>query len=286
MSPKTPRPPQLDVEDDELYTPKVGDWSEHKYRLLWYYADLFATSMKYKWDKRCYIDLFAGSGHARIRGTSRIVKSSSLLAVQVTDPFDCYVFCDSNSDCSVALKKRVAKLNPSAQCQFLDCDINKSYNDVISRLPPHGKSCKVLSFCFIDPFKLRDIKFKTIRNLSNLLIDYLILIPRMDPARNEKRYYAASSKIVSGYLGNEAWRDMRRRGDPALPFDLFIARALDGQMKSLGYNYGGILENVMIRSTKKNLLLYSLAFYSRRELGEKFWRVTKKMSDPQLSLFR
>jgi hypothetical protein len=108
----------------------------------------------------------------------------------------------------------------------------------------------------------------------------------MDPARNEKRYYAASSKIVSGYLGNEAWRDMRRRGDPALPFDLFIARALDGQMKSLGYNYGGILENVMIRSTKKNLLLYSLAFYSRRELGEKFWRVTKKMSDPQLSLFR
>jgi hypothetical protein len=137
----------------------------------------------------------------------------------------------------------------------------------------------------VDPFKLRDIKFETIRNLSKLFIDYLMLIPRMDPARNKEQYSAVNSRIIADYLGHESWRDLRRRGDPALPFDLFVARGLDDQMKSLGYNYGGIFENVTIRSTDKNLLLYSLAFYSRHRLGEKFWKEAKKYSDPQLSLF-
>ena len=81
MSRKNISVPDITVSDDGLYTPEIGDWADKKYRLLWHYANLFATSMKKKWDKRVFIDLFSGSGYARIRGTTRVVQTSSLLAL-------------------------------------------------------------------------------------------------------------------------------------------------------------------------------------------------------------
>jgi len=34
---------------DEYLTPDAGDWAEEKGRLVFYYSNLFATSMKDKW---------------------------------------------------------------------------------------------------------------------------------------------------------------------------------------------------------------------------------------------
>ena len=45
------------LEDDGLYTPTVGNWSDVKYRLISNYAEMFSTSMRRKWDGRVYIDL-------------------------------------------------------------------------------------------------------------------------------------------------------------------------------------------------------------------------------------
>lgn len=285
MQRKRVSPPQINVADDSLYIPDVGDWAEDKYRLLWCYLDLFATSMKAKWDARCYIDLFAGSGYARIRGTSRIVQSSSFLALQVTDPFDCYIFCDSDPRCISSLEARVSRLRPAARCFFKNRDVNSSSADIISDLPSHGPDRKVLSFCFIDPCKIKDIKFALIRDLSSRYVDFLIHIPVMDPKRSESARLREDSGVISDYLGTTSWKDARKKGDPAIPFDIFIGEVLDKQMKSLGYVHGGISASVMIRSTERNLPLYRLAFYSRHALGEKFWKSAKKYSDPQMSLF-
>src|SRR4030042_2524013 len=118
MQRKRISPPQINVVDDGLYIPDVGDWAEQKYRLLWNYADLFSTSMKNKWDERGYIDLFAGAGYARIRGTNRIVQSSSLLALQVTEPFDFYIFCDADPECISSLNERAKRTKTAARCFF------------------------------------------------------------------------------------------------------------------------------------------------------------------------
>lgn len=40
--------------DDGLLTPEVGPWSDKKYRLIQYYAEMFSTGMKHKWDCRVY----------------------------------------------------------------------------------------------------------------------------------------------------------------------------------------------------------------------------------------
>ncbi len=284
---KPPNLPELGVADDGLFTPEVGDWAEEKYRLLWCYADLFAASMKNRWDERCYIDLFAGPGYARIRGTKRIVQSSSLLALQVTNPYDCYIFCDSDPRCTSSLQMRARRLRPEARCFFLNCDVNTSSAEIISLLPSHGRTHRVLSFCFIDPCKISDIKFSTlVRDLSTRYVDFLIHVPAMDPKRTEHIHLQKDSEVISDYLGTTSWKEERKRGDPTIKFDLYIAQEIDKLMKSLRYVYGGISDSIMIRSTKRNLPLYRLVFYSRHPLGAKFWKEALKYSDPQMSLFR
>ena len=52
---------EISARPDNLYTPLVGQWSEEKYMLLANYAQVFATSMKDKWEDRVYVDLFAGA---------------------------------------------------------------------------------------------------------------------------------------------------------------------------------------------------------------------------------
>ncbi len=66
---------------------------------------------------------------------------------------------------------------------------------------------------------------------------------------------------------------------------MFIAEMYSTQMRRLGYRVGGLNESVLIRSREKNLPLYRLGFYCRRDLGERFWQETKKYSTDQQNLF-
>ena len=56
-------------------------------------------------------------------------------------------------------------------------------------------------------------------------------------------------------------------------------------MLKLKYNYSGLSDMKQIRSQDKNLPLYHLAFFSRSQLGNKFWKEAKKYSNDQLDLF-
>lgn len=74
--------------DDGYLAPEIGSWGEDKYDLVKKYAQMFATSMKKKWNTRIYIDLFSGPGRARIKRSRKIVLGSPLLAMDIQDPFD------------------------------------------------------------------------------------------------------------------------------------------------------------------------------------------------------
>lgn len=100
------------LEDDRLDTPIVGAWGEKKYRLIGVYADTFATAMKGKWGARVYIDLFAGAGRVRLRGSQRLVASSATRAMGVKDPFDRYIFCDMDNSRLEALVQRATRDYP------------------------------------------------------------------------------------------------------------------------------------------------------------------------------
>ena len=281
------RDPLDSVEDDGLPAPEVGAWAYQKYRLIYTYASLFATSMKEKWDQRVYIDLFSGSGRSRIKGSGHIVLASPMLALHVPHRFDRHIFCEENPDLLGALRQRVEALSLPADVRYVRGDVNEHVERVFAEMPPHGRDRTVLAFCFVDPFRLRNLQFATIRQLATRFVDFLVLIPTgMDPGRNVGHYLRATSKVVQEFVGLEDWRDQWRNAETSGDhFGLFLPRIFAEQMKGIGYRYGGLDESVLVRSTPKNLPLYRLGFFSRHRQGESFWRKAKKYGIAQGKLF-
>jgi three-Cys-motif partner protein len=278
--------PLVRVEDDHLSTPEVGDWSEEKYRLVAYYAKMFATAMKRRWDCRVYIDLFAGAGHARVKGTPTIVRASPLLAIGIPDKFDKYIFCEREPEHLEALKQRARQLDPNLDFSFIPGDVNRNVDQVLSAIPKPRRGFRVLSFCFVDPFGLRNLRFETIRSLASTFIDFLILIPSfMDANRNLKIYLEESDTTAEDFLGIHDWRSQWRTAESSgTEFPRFFSEAFARQMEKLGYINLGIEGMPLVRSTERNLPLYHLAFFSRNKLGADFWKQVMKYSKDQLEL--
>ena len=283
------RDPFEALDNDGLPMPRddVGPWAEEKYLLLYNYVNTFATAMKKKWDQRVYIDLFAGAGRVKMRVTGKIVRSSPLLALEINDQFDRYIFCEKKTTLIHTLKKRVSIDYSEANVQYVEGDVNKRIDQVIEYIPRPSRTNKVLGFCFVDPYKMENLHFSTVTKLANFLIDFLILIPtHMDAARNLSSYYNTDNNTVEKYLSKPNWREEWDKVQLNNPdFKMFIADSIEQQMKSLGYLYGGLPESVIVRWKLRNLKLYLLGLYCRHELGEQFWKDAKKYSGDQQNLF-
>lgn len=272
------RLPQL--ADDGLPLPEVGEWAETKYRLIESYGGMFATAMKGKWRERIYLDLFAGAGRARIRERGRIVSTSSMLALQVRDPFDRYVFCDIDGDKLAALETRARRVAPDRDYRFLLGDCNSNVSRIVDELPSRSTA---LSFCVIDPFAIRDLKFTTVAALAERRIDFLVLIPSyFDAHRNLELYLEPADRSIEEFLGDPSWRDTWK-GAGSREFGAFLVHRFGESMKRLAYLNDGPGEEVPVRN--QGTLYYHLAFFSRHELGRKFWRNAKRASNAQRELF-
>jgi len=273
------------LNDDGLITPEIGAWGEHKYRLAQGYAQVFATAMKRKWDQRIYVDLFAGSGRAKIEGTSQIILASPLRAIEIPDRFTRYIFCEKDKKKIEALRARVSRDYKDVDTRFVAGDANASVAEILGHFPAPSRSSKTLAFCFADPYSLENLKFETVRRLSSKYIDFLILIPtEMDANRNKRRYCQPDNKTLTHFFGSEAWReawkDAEMRGEP---FWGFVLKFYAEQMQKLNYLDQAAEQAELVRSLEKNLRLYRLAFFSRNALGTKFWDEVRKYANPQIS---
>ena len=241
--------------------------------------------MKKKWDHRVYVDLYAGSGRAKIKGTGRIVLTSPLRALEVPDRFDQYVFCEKDVVQIEALKARVSTNYHDANVRFVPDDVNIAIEDVLEKFPAPSKSNKVLAFCFADPFKLEDLKFQTIQRLSSRRIDFLILVPTdMDANRNKLRYSEPTSTTLDEFFGTRDWRSQWKEAEmQGEPFWGFVLKYFASQMERLNYLDHAAEQAELIRSFEKNLPLYRLAFFSRNTLAARFWRDVRKYATPQTS---
>jgi three-Cys-motif partner protein len=270
--------------DDGLRTVEIGDWGEEKYRLLKLYAQMFSASMKNKWDCRVYLDLFAGSGRSKIKGTSRIIAGSPFVALSVEPPFDRYVFCEKDRDMLRALETRVGRDFPHVKAHFQPGDVNDVVSQLLKEIPQHGRDFRVLSFCFVDPFNLKDLAFDTIDRLSTRFVDFLVLIATdMDGARNVSKYELAQNKVVERFLGVPQWRpEWQIAKTNRESFSSYLMRRFSDQMEVRGYIRAPIEETKLVRSTEKNLPLYRLALFSRHKRAKSFWEQAKKYGNDQL----
>jgi three-Cys-motif partner protein len=271
------------LNDDGLPTPEIGSWGEEKYRHVQLSASLFIKSMRRKWDALVYLDLFAGAGRSQIRGTGRIVSASPLLVLGMPEAFDKYVFCEGDKNFAEALETRCRRDFPNRKVVIIPGDANASTENIIAEMPRPGRSQKVLGFCFLDPFQMQNLQFLTIKTLSQRFMDFLVLIPSsMDANRNEQNYIQPRNKTLEKFVGNADWRSRwgKEKGT-GKSFENFVVEEFGRSMHRLRYIDPGLKEALLIRSDEKNLPLYRLALYSKHKLGPKFWKETKKYSDPQ-----
>lgn len=273
---------EIAASDDGLICPEVGGWTETKHRLVSLYSELFSFGMKDKWGKRVYVELHAGAGYGRIRGTSKIILGSPLRSLMVKHPFNKYVFCEENAEKLDALKIRVKRTAPDAEVAYLLGDCNKLTDAILAEIPYGSTKDTVLSLCFADPFDI-SLKFSTIRALSRRYIDFLVLLAvYSDANRAYKRYVMEDALKVDEFLGSETWRDRWRIAQQqSVTFPKFVAAEFAKSMESLDYLPTPLHAMKCVRSDEKNLRLYYVALFSRKELAFKFWDEVLKYETDQ-----
>lgn len=276
--------PIIIAKDDGLAIPEVGSWAKDKYSLVGRYCDVFTASMKNKWSNLVYIDLFSGSGYSKIKDTKQIIYGSPLISLSIPNKFSKYIFCENDENLSKSLSKRIIRDFPNNDIKIIQGNSNDVVDNILNEIPPYSKNNGVLTFCFADPFSL-DLDFKTIESLGKLKIDFLILLAlHMDANRNYRNYLEEENNKIELFLGDKNWRRafIEKNITDNESFVKFLANKYKQNMERLGYNVTETFQQ--IRSAKKNLPLYYLAFFSKNNMGDKFWKEVIKYSTPQTKL--
>lgn len=276
----------LRAENDGLPAPEVGRWTEEKYRLISLYDELFASGMKYKWDQRVYIDLYSAAGISRIKGTDIFLKGSPLLALGISAPFDKYIFCEEDPALLDALEKRTRAIAPLADVTFIPGCCDTEIEKLCAVIPKGSATNKVLSLCLVDPFDF-GIKFDTIRRLSKVFVDFVVLLAvGMDAGRNYDHYVEGDNQKVDEALGNTEWRERWKKWPGGRKrFREFLATEFALSMQSLNYLDAKLDRMKLVRSDEKNLPLYYIALFSRNQRAYEFWDQVLKYSTDQTSFW-
>jgi len=275
----------VEVQPDGLTYNDVGLWTEEKHRLVAYYAAQFSGAMKGKFEKRVYIELYAGAGYSRIRDTNRIIPGSPINALGLKDPFDKYIFCEADPEKRGALQTRVRHHAPNADVTFVPGDCDANVGEIAAAIPRHCKTNKVLSLCFVDPNDI-GIKFATLQTLAaKRMVDFVVLLALyMDALRAEQQYVKNPSKI-NQLLGTatwqERWIDAKQRGKS---FPLFLADEFAASMKAMGYIPPSFYSMKKVFYYEKNYPLYAVGLFSRHQLAYKLWKDALRYTDDQLRI--
>ena len=257
---------EVEMNQQSTNVPVVGEWGEIKYKLLEQYVGRFATGMKDKWDVRVYIDLYSGPGKVRLVEGGEIIHGSPLIALNARHPFDLYVFCDERADNIDQLSRYCDDEYPEADTRLVVGDANDCVDELIKQLPQPGKGNTVLALCVVDPYKIADFRFETIRRLSARFMDFFMLIPSfMDGHRNPKTYLKEDCPKLDGFFGDREWRgDWAAAKQTNVLFGNFIFEQLAKRMAILAYEKTQLIDAELVRNVAdKNQRLYHLALFSR-----------------------
>lgn len=279
----SPYRPRICDDDDRQFLPVIKRHSLEKIELHNRYAALFANAMRERWKHLVYLGLYAGAGRARVVPTGEIVETSALGALRQSPSFTKYIFVESDGPSAEALRVRSRAINPEADVSLVIKDVNASAPDVLRLIPRYSSSEGVLSFCFVDPFDLQ-LRFETIRALSHLRMDFLILLMvGVDARRNLLRYLDdESSTRIAEFFDAPDWRaEYHRSRDRSIV--RFLAAKFDEAMARVGY-LPLPAERHRVTAYGTGVLQYVLAFYSKNPLGLKFWHDVRSGASPQLGL--
>jgi three-Cys-motif partner protein len=261
---------------DGLPARSTGSWVYDKKYYFERYLDIFTRGVGNKWKGQlAYVDFFSGPGRSLIRENCEEVEGSPLIALRYN--FARYVFVDL-PEVIATLRERV-KNNPKyCAITLIEGDCNTVVEDIRSALPANH-----LTLAFIDPTGVQ-IQFQTIKRfVENRKVDLLMTIQfGMGIRMNLRQYSAAEKAALSGFLGNDSWREDVAAGGTVSDASHQILERYMSELRKLGF---GVVREIPIRTNQNNLLLYFMVLASRHPRGEDFWRkITEIQSSGQRRL--
>ncbi len=180
----------------------------------------------------------------------------------------------------------MTRLAPQAHVAYVNGNCDSEVDRICEEIPKGSPANKVLSLCLVDPFDF-GIKFETLRRLSSVYIDFVVLLAiGMDANRNYDHYVEGDSTKIDEALGNTEWRKRWKAvGLNRRDFRQFLAAEFSTSMSSLHYLVQPLDRMELVRSGDRNLPLYYLALFSRHQTAYNFWDDVLKYSDDQIRLF-
>ncbi len=276
----------MKVIDDGHVCQDIGSWAAEKHGLVSLYAKLFSSGMKAKWKTRVYLELYAGAGYGRVKGTAKVIPGSPIRALTLEHPFDKYVFCEKNDEFLEALKTRVPRHAPTADVHYVPGDCNEQIGEILAAIPRGSAQNRVLTLCFVDPPDI-GIKFETVRKLAHRYMDFLVLLALyMDANRNIDNYVKEEAVKIDEFLGSPTWREKWKiRLLEGIPFPQFLTEEFSNSMESLGYQPQPFYKMKQVMLPQKNYPLYRLALFSRHSRAYEFWDEVLKYSTDQMNFW-
>ncbi len=267
----------LQPEDDGLLMRSSGPWVAIKIDYLQRYIDILTTSMRRKWPRMYYVDLFAGPGKNRDDETGTVHLGSPLIALTATHPFTGYYFVDLNAANIDALKRRSTASSLADRVKCIAGDSNLVVDRIAAEIRSKSSS---LNLAFLDPSGL-ELRWETVVALSQVRrMDLIIYYPHLGLNLNMKKAVGSPTETaVDHFFGGAEWRTIRqdweRKGRPK-GLHRSLIDLYKRKLMLLGYSEvlrGSELgEEPLIRSSRTRAPLYYLLFASKHPLGHRFWR--------------
>jgi three-Cys-motif partner protein len=262
---------------DGLPVRVVQPWAKDKLDYLSKYIDIFTTSMKDKWTRRVYVDLFSGPGRSLVDGTDEEIDGSPLIAAAAKNPFTGLYFNDIDPQATDALTQRFG-LTPAAPTTIRTLDCNDAAADAASTL---FAARGTLGLAFIDPTAFQ-VGFDAVRTLTTgRPIDVIVTV--MTSYMKRFLDHPSFSNPLDEYFGSSDWQSLIQAKNAG---EQVTSRALlnhyEERLRTLGYRYFNDEARIV---NSKEATIYHLVFASKDPLAEKFFKaVTRRNRSGQARL--
>jgi three-Cys-motif partner protein len=267
--------------DDGLIIGEVGRWATEKHdRLRRYIQAAHGARRRFLppvgTGGASYIELYSGAGRSVIKGTSKIIEGSAIVAFKSGQtsghPFSAMHLSDLNAQNSAALAQRIKVLGGSATSYVGDANV--VVDQVMRSINPYG-----LHLAFLDPFNLAQLPFSIIERMLRVQrMDMIIHVSLQDLQRNLDEYTRESGTFDSFAPG---WRKVVNVRQAMAPLRAAIVEYWLGAIRSLGTQPA---TGIPLIVGSKRQRLYWLVFLSSNPLGVKLWDSVQNLTK-QGSLF-
>lgn len=253
--------------DDGLETREVGRWWDRKVAVVDYLSDMFSTGMKRRWDRRAYVELFAGPGRSWDRHRHVFTAGSAIRAMRF--PYTDWAFVDLDPRATRPLRARLDMELHGDRAHVFTGDCNRAAGPIRDVIPQQ----RTITLAFVDPTAW-EVRFDTIAELvEGRQTDLLVTFHGL---RLERLAHLPNVAGVNDFFDGDEWMKIVHEA-PRYRLVEELAALYNRKLSAIGY-----LESYQHRvpfQNTKNASLYQLIGFSKHPLGVKFWSDAAKANE-------